>query len=280
MPIKRHLRPNSTLAFTLMELLVVIGIIVVLAALVILAVGRGKQKSHRLQCISNLRQQGVALQGFVTDFHAYPLYRNVDYSGGAYPGGVHSWLSVIEEYQLSGQGRKALRVAFSNSTTHTIWRCPSKPASELASRTDATHVTATSSISYGYNAFGLRRDQGSESLGLGGNVETSAGYRVSRPITETDVLAPSRMIAIGDAFMGGNGAIVDNRDRIERMSDFHDDFGSMQRVYSRHQGRANVVFADGHVEELTLKSLFEGVTDESLSRWNRDGKPHRERIGP
>jgi prepilin-type processing-associated H-X9-DG protein len=49
---------------------------------------------------------------------------------------------------------------------------------------------------------------------------------------------------------------------------------------SRHQGRANVVFCDGHVESPTLKFLFEDTSDETLSRWNRDHLPHRERLSP
>jgi prepilin-type processing-associated H-X9-DG protein len=47
---------------------------------------------------------------------------------------------------------------------------------------------------------------------------------------------------------------------------------------SRHQGKANVVFCDGHVESPTLKFLFEDTADAALSRWNRDHLPHRDRL--
>jgi prepilin-type processing-associated H-X9-DG protein len=46
----------------------------------------------------------------------------------------------------------------------------------------------------------------------------------------------------------------------------------------RHQGRANVLFCDGHVESPTLKFLFADTSDEALRRWNRDHQPHRERL--
>jgi prepilin-type processing-associated H-X9-DG protein/prepilin-type N-terminal cleavage/methylation domain-containing protein len=52
--------------------------------------------------------------------------------------------------------------------------------------------------------------------------------------------------------------------------------GSTKRASSRHQGKANVVFCDGHVESLPLQFLFEDTSDEALSRWNRDHLPHRE----
>jgi prepilin-type processing-associated H-X9-DG protein len=51
-------------------------------------------------------------------------------------------------------------------------------------------------------------------------------------------------------------------------------------ILTRHQGRANVVFCDGHVESPTLQFLFADTSDEALSRWNRDHLPHREKLAP
>jgi prepilin-type processing-associated H-X9-DG protein len=48
----------------------------------------------------------------------------------------------------------------------------------------------------------------------------------------------------------------------------------------RHQGKANVVFCDGHVESPALKFLFEDTGDAALVRWNRDHLPHREKLSP
>jgi prepilin-type processing-associated H-X9-DG protein len=49
---------------------------------------------------------------------------------------------------------------------------------------------------------------------------------------------------------------------------------------TRHQGKANVVFCDGHVESPKLQFLFEDTSDNALSRWNRDHQPHRELLKP
>jgi prepilin-type processing-associated H-X9-DG protein len=48
----------------------------------------------------------------------------------------------------------------------------------------------------------------------------------------------------------------------------------------RHQGKANVVFCDGHVESPTLPFLFTDTSAAALSRWNCDRQPHRERLAP
>jgi prepilin-type N-terminal cleavage/methylation domain-containing protein/prepilin-type processing-associated H-X9-DG protein len=259
------MRRSNRDGFTLVELLVVIAIIGILAALLLVEASRAKGKAQRIQCVSNLRQLGQAMQLFIADSHVYPLMINSGYWKGNYTDHFTSWNAALENEMSTHFPREGW------IEPKGVWECPT-------AKRPPDYPPNMVYIEYGYNAYGLSPRRDADTLGLGGHkypVDTASS---APPVNESEIAAPSEMMALGDGFKGGNGAVVDGIGALWRSQDTQDKLGSTKRSFSRHQGKANVAFCDDHVESPTLKFLFDDTSDAALARWNRDHLPHRDRL--
>ncbi len=97
-------------AFTIVELLVVIAIIGILVALLMPAVQMARESARRAQCVNNLKQLGLAMQGYESQNGNYPINWGMPLnSSGAASTGLllgdnalytkgHSWLTGLLPY--------------------------------------------------------------------------------------------------------------------------------------------------------------------------------------
>lgn len=102
-------------AFTLIELLIVVAILAILAALLLPALSRAKEQGKRAVCASNLHQLALA----------FTLYAEED-SAQRYP---TSWLAsgaVKTMYALDGStATNLIGYGITDNVTNSVWHCPS-----------------------------------------------------------------------------------------------------------------------------------------------------------
>lgn len=235
------------IGFTILELLVVVSIITVLAALLLPGLGRAREAVRATDCRNHLRQFGLACAQYAGDYDGR-LICYYTTPGESSP--AMNWTGLVGLYL--GMGNTAAEISSAMQKTDTMYTC----------------------VSHRWRAGSNKNVKGYYGRGYGISAHFNGGDSTNCPTGNGDtsfarttmVVNPSKLLY----FIESDDTNIWSSGGIYYISGFPD--GGYAIEPSWHLGYHNLLYFDGHVGKSKWGALPRCVSDAGAGPWCIKGK--------
>jgi len=257
--------------FTLVELLVVIGIIGILAGMLLPTLLSSKGKAREVSCVSNLKQIALANILYEGTYRRFCPFRNGTSASGQPWNSGQWWFGYRADNTQNWDVSKGLLVPYLDDKGAVI-TCPQ---AELLPINGATGMNGGVG-GYGYNAYGVGSTAYFDGYGSSGDLDSSTCWN-NGGLKSTQIKSPAETVMFADAanLKWGTTDTLEEKAALTTPYSLWDvpvdelmckkPAGSKMygTMHFRHTGTANIAWVDGHVEgrQLSFSWAWGGTDD-------------------